>query len=151
MSEETLTLLDLSSDDRVRLAEIADLLIPEADGMPSASSAGVADAGVDYLLSVRPDLLAPLRTALELVARASSAERAVLTLQTEQPETFAAVGEVVAGAYFLNPHVAARIGYHGRAAIPVHADADEPDAIALRQPVVDRGRAYRPDPRDESR
>jgi hypothetical protein len=140
----------LSGEGRKRLAALADAMIPAGDGLPSASQAGVAGGAVDRLLGVRPDLLAPLRAALEMAPASMPVERAIATLRTEHPETLAALGEIVAGAYFLNPEVAQRIGYHGRAAIPVDIDVDTSEAVALRRPVVERGRAYRPDPRSEA-
>lgn len=56
---------------------------------------------------------------------------------------FAALGEIVAGADYLDPTVAFGIGYHGRAAVPVTEDA----TVELRRPVTERGPIYRPDPR----
>jgi hypothetical protein len=64
-------------------------------------------------------------------------------LRRTGPAVFAALREIVAGAYYLDPTVAARIGYHGRAAVPVTED----DTAELRRPVTARGPIYRPDPR----
>ena len=141
----------LDGADRARLAALADLMIPAADGMPAASAAGVAGAGVDHLLTVRPDLDEPLRTALRLAPGTDPAS-VLQTLRAEHPTVFAALGEIVAGAYYLDPAVAAAVGYHGRAAVPVDADPeemppDDPASVALRQPVVGRGPIYRDDPR----
>jgi hypothetical protein len=137
----------LAAAARARLAALADLMIPAGDGMPAASGAGVAGTGVDHLLRVRPDLAQPLVDALDFSPGADPA--AVLhALRTERPAVFAALGELVAGAYYLDPTVAGKVGYHGRAALPVDPDdVDRDDVAALRQPVVDRGPIYRPDPR----
>ena len=46
----------MSALDRERLGALADVLIPAAEGMPSASEAGVHRAGLDRVLAARPDL-----------------------------------------------------------------------------------------------
>ena len=125
----------LSDHDRARLAALADLLIPRSERMPSASEAGVAGDPVDGVLAVRPDLVGPLRMALDWSG----------TPDTLPPEVFAALGEIVAGAYFQIPEVQDRIGYHGRAALPVTELTDEDRALL--EPVVHRGLLYRDDPR----
>jgi hypothetical protein len=141
----------LDDRQRARLAALADLMIPAADGMPAASGAGVAGKGVDHLLHVRPDLAAPLQAALR-VGPAADAGSALRLLRRHHPAEFTALGEIVAGAYYLDPAVATAVGYRGRAAVPVDADPEEPGpddpaSAALRRPVVDRGPIYRADPR----
>ena len=123
--------------ERTRLAVLADQLIPAAEGMPSASEAGVAAYGVDQVLKARPDLAAPLGESL--------AYPDVIVLRVERPELFATLGEVVAGAYYLNPEIQDRVGYHGRVPAPVETEPDV-DA-ALLAPVLARGPIYRADPR----
>ena len=59
------------------------------------------------------------------------------------PEQIAFVGEVVAGAYFLDERVRDLIGYHGRRAVPIPSAPDHSDLIG---PVVERGPRYRPTP-----
>lgn len=46
---------------RETLDALADAIIPEADGMPSASQAGATGALLDDVLAVRADLAEPLR------------------------------------------------------------------------------------------
>jgi choline dehydrogenase-like flavoprotein len=85
-------------DERDRLRVLGDVLIPAGDGMPVASSVGVADDQLDRVLRARPDLLAGLRAALgepePLAGRAG-----------------AAIRYVVAAAYYLAPAVRAALGY----------------------------------------
>lgn len=135
----------LNESSRARFAALADLLIPSSDTMWSASEAGVADAGVDGVLAVRLDLVEPLRIALDWPAGRRAGE-VLHSLKVEQPAVFAALGEIVAGAYYQVPGVQDRIGYHGRAAVPV-TDLSDEDRELL-QMVVHRGRIYRDDPRD---
>jgi hypothetical protein len=125
----------LSDHDRARLAALADLLIPRSEIMWSASEAGVAGEPVDDVLAARPDLAEPLRIALGWPD----------SPDTLPPEVLAALGEIVAGAYFLIPAVQDRIGYHGRAALPVTELTEEDHALL--EPVVRRGSIYREDPR----
>jgi len=125
----------VTPEDRATLARLADQLIPRSGEMPSASEVGVHLDGVDHVLSVRPDLVEPLRVALSAV-----------DVHGLDPAVFAALGEIVAGAYYLVPEVKDRIGYHGRRAVSVETARDV-DADLLR-PVVERGPIYRADPRD---
>lgn len=131
----------LDEAQRAKLAALADHLIPAGAGMPSASEVSVAGTGVDYVLSVRPDLLTPLLAALD----AGDSAEALAELRADQPATFAALGEIVAGAYFLDRSVQDSVGYHGRVAAP--ADLEAPVDDELLRPVVERGPIYRPDPR----
>jgi hypothetical protein len=56
-------------------------------------------------------------------------------------------GEVVAGAYFMNPQVRQAIGYHGQTPLPIPPDADYL-ADGLLESVIRRGPIYRPTPGD---
>lgn len=115
----------LSADERRRLDELADRLIPAGDGMPPGSV-----GWVEEVLAARPDLAAALREVLR-------GEGALTSAQT------VLVGEVVAGAYFLNPRVKDLIGYHGRRALPIPSAPDYEDLIG---PVIARGPVYRAAP-----
>jgi len=68
-------------------------------------------------------------------------------IETTDPAGWGTLTTVVAGAYFLNPEIAAKVGYPGRRAIPVDADA-EPDWLqdGLLDSVKSRGPIYRPTP-----
>jgi hypothetical protein len=115
----------LTDAEHRRLAELADRLIPAEDGMPAGSV-----GRIDDVLRARPDLVEPLRDILRSGAELT-AEQTVF------------VGEVVAGAYFLDERVQDLIGYHGRRAVPVPAAPDHEDLIG---PVIERGPRYRPAP-----
>jgi hypothetical protein len=115
----------LSPDERRRLDELADRLIPAGDGMPPGSVGWISE-----VLAARPDLAAALREILR-------------SDDEPTPEQTVLVGEVVAGAYFLNPVVKDLIGYHGRRALPMPAAPDYEDLIG---PVIARGSIYRKAP-----
>ena len=137
--------MTIENKDRSTLAGLADVLIPESAGFPSASQVGVADEGLDQVLAVRPDLAKPLKVILQSAKGRNPAD-VVAQLQDENPASFAALAEIVAGAYFMNPQVRVAIGYHGQVPQPL---ASRPDHLndGLLQPVIDRGPIYRPTPR----
>ena len=137
--------MTIENKDRSTLAGLADVLIPASAGFPSASQVGVAAEGLDQVLAVRPDLAKPLNVILQSAKGRNPAE-VVAQLQDENPASFAALAEIVAGAYFMNPQVRVAIGYHGQVPQPL---ASRPDHLndGLLQPVIDRGPSYRPTPR----
>ena len=132
-----------SALDRETLAGLADVLIPSADGMPSASEAGAAESLLDEVLLVRGDLEEPLRT-IAAGARGKDPAAEVARLAAEEPELFEALTTAVAGGYFLSPDVRDRLGYPGQQAKKLEDDFDQ----ELLQPVIDRGPIFRPTPAD---
>jgi len=130
--------------ERALLANLADVLIPAGEGFPSASEAGVADAGLDQVLSVRPDLAAGLKKVLASTSGRPPAE-VVVELQKKDPAGFGVLAEVVPGAYFLNPQVRAKLGYRGQGARPIDPRADYLED-GLLQSALKRGPVYRPTP-----
>ena len=136
--------MTLDEADREVLAAIADVLIPAGDGFPSASDAGVANNWLDEVLSIRPDLLSPLRQLVD-EARGRDPATFVAELQKLDVDAFAVLTEVIAGAYFLNPTIRAAIGYQGQTPRPIDPQSDVVDDELLR-PVIERGPIYRPTP-----
>jgi hypothetical protein len=93
------------------LALLAAALIPAADGMPSAADVGVEGRLLDRVLGARPDLVPALKAAL---AEPVDDPRARLVeLAAQAPLAHAALLTVVVGAYYLDPTVAAAVGYEG--------------------------------------
>ncbi|MCW2598428.1 MAG: hypothetical protein JWM02_257 [Frankiales bacterium] len=131
---------DLSDEDRRLYAGLADVLIPNAEGMPSASEADVPIRWIDEALRVRPDLRGSFAKAVE-VARDLPAAEAVERLNSLHVEAFEGLGTLTAGAYFLNPDVRALIGYPGQQPSPAQDDTDT--YLDLLGAVVDRGPIYR--------
>jgi hypothetical protein len=134
------------ADARARLAALADALIPAGDGMPSASEAGVAAEWLDAILAAEPGF-GPALAAVLAEADVADPAGELRRIETTDPAGWGTLTTVVAGAYFLNPEIAARVGYPGRRAIPIDADA-EPDweQDGLLASVKARGPVYRPTP-----
>ena len=136
--------MTFDANERAVLAALADVLIPAAEGFPAASQAGVADEGLDAVLSFRPDLAGGLKSLLAS-ARGRAAAEVVADLKEEDPASFGLLAEIVPGAYFLNPRVRALLGYAGQVPHPIDPHPEYLDD-GLLQSVLDRGPIYRPTP-----
>ena len=131
---------------RAVLAAVGDVLIPNADGMPSASEAGVAMRWLDELLRMRSDFGPQLAAVLDSINGADLAA-AVERLRAEDPAGFGVLAEVVAGGYFLNPQVRSAIGYPGQESVPIeHEQPADYERDGLIASVIVRGPVYRPTP-----
>ena len=108
---------EFDGDRLLTLARIADHLIPEAHGMPSA--ADVVDAArLAFVLNARPDLRAPLVMALRPELDADPAAR-LAALARDEPDNLAALQLVIVGGYYTDKGVKELIGYNGQEAIEV--------------------------------
>lgn len=136
----------LTSDQRERFASLADVLIPAAEGMPSASQAEVPDRWLDDAMGYRQDLLPGLEAALQ-AAGDLPAEEAIERLNRDHIPAFEALGTLTAGAYFLNPRVRELIGYPGQ--VPTPPKDDTHTYFDLLEHVVERGQVYRDAPEGE--
>jgi hypothetical protein len=128
-----MTTTTLSVQERHRLAELADALIPGADGMPAASEVDVHGRGAERVMALSPDLVAPVRRAL-------AAGLPVEALRREDRAAFDALGALVGAAYLTEPWVQRLLGYPGRPALP--AGYSHAELVALRElvrPVQARG------------
>lgn len=137
----------LSEEQREVYGGLADVLIPAAEGMPSATQAEVPTRWVDEALRHRPDLAEGLLAAI-LAAADLEAEAAVEMLNSEHIPAFEAMGTLTAGAYFLNPSVRELLGYPGQVSTIAKPDLD--DYADLLENVVERGQLYRDAPRASS-
>ena len=129
----------LDEESRSRLATIADLLIPEAHGMPSAASVLSADR-LAFVLRARPDLVEPLVAALRPELGADPQAR--LDALAEEPLNLAALQLVIVAGYYTDRGVRDRIGYPGQMAIevkswlyPAYLEEGLIDAVLARGPV----------------
>lgn len=131
---------------REAFRRIADHLIPAAEGMPAASEVDVHGAGLETMLTLRPELAPDLARALDAVAALGGPE-AVAALAAADPEGLAVVGLVAASAYYMAPSVHAALDYPGQRSRPVQPE-EEGDYLEgdLLQAVIDRGPIYRPTP-----
>ena len=129
----------MTAIDRQRLAALADALIPAAEGMPSASEAGVHREGLDRVLAARPDLAPEL--ARVLAASTGDPDEALRKLQRDDDAGFAVLGLTVTGAYYTDPSVRRLIGYPGQLYRPELVtgepdwDAAELERVMARAPV----------------
>jgi hypothetical protein len=131
----------VSALDRERLGALADVLVPAAMGMPSATEARVHGEGLDRVLAARPDLEPVLARALG--AAAGEPGEALRRLQTGDEAAFAALTLAVTGAYYTDPEVRRLIGYPGqqyRPELVTRAPDWDEAALAL---VLARGAIYR--------
>lgn len=135
--------LMLSDSQRAVYAGLADILIPSAEGMPSASEADVPTRWIDEALRHRPDLVEALMAAID-AATGKEAQEAVEYLNKEHIPAFEAMGTLTAGAYFLNPQVKQLIGYPGQVPTLVREDMDT--YADLLENVLERGQIYREAP-----
>jgi hypothetical protein len=136
--------MSFDQTERALLGRLADVLIPASDAMLSASAAGVAQQGLDRVLTARPDLAEGIRDLLGKVQGRDPAE-AVTDLQQNDRATFNVLAEVAAGAYFMNPEVRQAVGYHGQGPLPIDQRPDYLEA-GLLESVIRRGPIYRPTP-----
>jgi hypothetical protein len=131
---------------RARLAALADALIPAGDGMPSASEAGVTGEWLDAIVAAEPGF-GPALSAVLAAAEVSDPPGELRRIESTDPDGWGTLTTVVAGAYFLNPEIAEKVGYPGRRAIPVDVEPN-PDWLedGLLDSVKSRGPIYRPTP-----
>ncbi|MEO1190909.1 MAG: hypothetical protein AAFY02_04085 [Pseudomonadota bacterium] len=137
----------VSDKHRSTFAGIADVLIPEAEGMPSATQAEVHGAILDRAVELRPDLREAFFRGLNKAAD-QDPQAAAETLNKEDPEALGAIGLLASAGYYMQPQVRDLIGYPGQENRPVDADS-EPDYVTngMLQAVIDRGPIYRPTPK----
>ncbi|MHA1159104.1 MAG: hypothetical protein ACTSP2_10240, partial [Alphaproteobacteria bacterium] len=110
----------LTDDDRKAFAAIADVLIPESEGMPSASQVAVHDAAIDRVLDLRRDLQEPTLRGLHAPA-GDTAKQTVEALNRSDPAALKAIGEAAKAAYYMEPKVRELLGYPGQQSRPATA------------------------------
>ena len=139
----------IDADARGVLATVADYLIPEAHGMPSAAAV-VDEARLRFVLTARPDLVEPLVAALRPELGDDPAAR-LDNLARDEPAALAALQLTIVGGYYTDRDVRRRIGYPGQLAIEVRS-WELPPFIeeGLIDEVLARGPVWR-DPRTGSR
>jgi|tagenome__1003787_1003787.scaffolds.fasta_scaffold17551849_1 hypothetical protein len=145
LHETQTTPVAVSAEQRARLGELGDQLIPAGGGMPSASEAGATGEHLDAVLAARPDLGPPLLSMLEAV-EGLPAGAAIAKLKDTDADGWTVLTAVVPGAYFMNPEIREAIGYPGLEARPIDPDVEDWNEDGLLDSVVARGPVYRPTP-----
>lgn len=135
--------MEISSEERVIFAELADVLIPGNDTMPSASQANIQGIFLDNLLALRPELITDTKRAIKIAVGIPPAE-AIKFLNTDHPELFETVSLLAAAAYFIVPEVRDSLGYPGQRSRPVLPEEEnEHDDMELLRDVIERGPIFR--------
>jgi len=132
---------------RATFSGIADILIPEAEGMPAASAVGVHKEMLDHILTLRPDLREDF---FRGIARAHNkdAKFAAEELNVQDAAALSAIGLIASAGYYMSPHVRELIGYPGQ-----ERRTYDPDGIpeyvtnGMLKVVQDRGAIFRPTPK----
>lgn len=132
---------------RATFAAIADVLIPAAEGMPAASSVGVAnEQNLDRILGLRPDLSDAFFRGIER-AKGKDPATAAEDLNQEDAAALSAIGLIASSAYYMAPVVRDLIGYPGQERREFDADA-VPEYVqnGMLKVVQDRGPIFRRTP-----
>jgi hypothetical protein len=136
-------------DEQVRatFSGIADVLIPEAEGMPAASAVGVHKEMLDRILELRPDLREAFFRGIAS-ARNKNPNSAAEELNAKDAQALSAIGLVASAGYYMSPRVRELIGYPGQERRTFDPDAP-PEYVAngMLKVVEDRGPIYRPTPK----
>ncbi|QEN17569.1 hypothetical protein ACRDU6_00050 (plasmid) [Mycolicibacterium sp. ELW1] len=126
-------------DIQAQLSWVCDAILPgdEDLGMPSASGAGVVTQLLPRALKVRDDHAEDFIQAVASLPADVPADRLATISDSLSPESFDLVTHLIAGAYYLNADVNAKLGYKGQESLPYDPDFDEISEIADR--VIARG------------
>ncbi|MFA1671957.1 hypothetical protein ACDY97_03840 [Rhizobium mongolense] len=122
---------------------IADILIPNAEGMPAASEVGVHE-DLDMIIGLRPDLKEDFVRGLRNVVGKDPWD-AANTLNMEDADALTAIGLVASAAYYMSPIVREKIGYPGQQSRPDPDPDATPEYVSngMLQKVIDRGSIFR--------
>ena len=133
--------------DVARLEELADVMLPAAHGMPSASEVEAVTSHLEEVLGWRDDLRQPLIDALAALDPATFTVERLSAFLAEDVGSYTALTTVVAACYYLSPVVRDTIGYPGQVAKTYDPFAyTEWVAEGLLDPVVERGPIWREAP-----
>lgn len=138
---------DLTAEEWVVLEAVADILIPAYGASPAASMAPDFRSWARRALTARAEHFDTIGEALRdlggLVSDATALRAGLRSMSTEQPEHFAVLSSVIAGAYVMVPLVKEQIGYPGQGgAAPRVDEAAEQLEDGILDPVIARGPIY---------
>ena len=149
----------VSDNTRRALEVIGDCLIPEAHGMPAASTMDVGTSQLDIVLASRPDLAPTLERALGATTLGNvtldSVVGFVAELEASDPDGYDAVTLTIVAGYYMHPEIHRLIGYPGQVPKDVQRMGEreiyQEGLMELAEKVIERGPIYRPTPTtDES-
>lgn len=132
-----------SDDLRTTYAQLADYLIPEYNGKPSASSVGVHLEMLDEVMRIRPDLEDGFLRAITF-CEGKDLSSGLNGLAKEDGDAFTALTTVTTGGYMMTDEAREAVGYPGQ-------DSSEYDPYqtpeyvtnGMLQRVIERGPVYR--------
>ncbi|MGK0715180.1 hypothetical protein ACR5KS_03805 [Leucobacter sp. W1153] len=130
-----------TDEEKAALVRLGDLFIQGGAGMPKASDTSDFIGGTERVCSIRPDLI---ETAKRVIAGLGPEAWTVDGVRESFPGEFADIGELLAGAYFLDESVMGKLDYLDRPTIPLGDEAERvADMEQLVQTVLDRGNTFR--------
>jgi len=138
---------ELDGELRDRLARLADGLIPEAGGMPAASSVDIAGTQLDSVIASRPDLVPGILRALGVAGDVLDPIRWSEALRVDDPSAYDALVTTIVAGYYMHPEIRRLLGYPGQ--VPQEINVGRlPDYAeeGLLERVYERGPIYRPTP-----
>ena len=109
----------LTDAERATLAAVADHLIPAAHGMPSAAEV-LTDDRIRFVLTARPDLATPIRSALRDGLGDDPGAR-LGALAADEPAALGALQLAIVAGYYTDKRVRELIGYAGQEAITIRS------------------------------
>jgi hypothetical protein len=135
--------IKLTESERQVFAALADVLIPEAEGMPSASQIGIHAGPLNRVLELRPELGQDLQRGLTAAAGVDPAQAAKI-LNRQDPDALGAIGLIASAAYYMQPRVHELLNYPGQVSRPARPkEENDYERGGMLQAVIDRGRIYR--------
>lgn len=136
-------MINLSDTEREAYAVLADFLIPEYNGKPSASSVGTHKEMLDEVMRIRPDLKEGFLKALRYCEGKTPSE-GLNALRAEDQSSFDALTAVTTGGYMMTDEARAAIGYPGQEAATYDiTEMPEYHTNGMLERVVRRGPIYR--------
>jgi hypothetical protein len=130
----------LADAERATLAAVADTLIPAAHGMPSAAQV-LTDERLRFVLTARPDLLEPIRRAVN-AGLGEDPQARLDALGRDDPGALGALQLAIVAGYYTDKRVRELIGYPGQEALtirtwelPAYLEEGLIDAVLARGPV----------------
>ena len=136
----------MTDEQREAVFVLAETLIPEHPGAPSADQAGLSAQFLDEFFALREDLLPDF---LDIVDRADLEDPRGFCdrLRTDEPAAFTTLTFVIAGAYLLSPKARGWLAYEGQVG-EAQDGSPQPEYApgGLLDPVRERGPIHRATP-----